>query len=115
MALAVHSFAHSGKQALHDKVDTLWLTESQVVSQDTIAEAQRAYCRHPAKACANALPASLHDGMEDGKRACARLLSCACRPTSAWLDTLPLKHVSCIHHGIDPTPTAHVDIKDSSG
>jgi hypothetical protein len=29
-------------------------------------------------------------GVEDGKGARARLLSCACRPASAWLDTLPL-------------------------
>jgi hypothetical protein len=32
----------------------------------------------------------LQDGTEDGKGARARLLSCACRPASAWLDTLPL-------------------------
>jgi hypothetical protein len=56
----------------------------------TIAEAQRAYCRHSAQARADALLASLHDGTEDGKRARARLLSCACRPASAWLDTLLL-------------------------
>jgi hypothetical protein len=48
------------------------------------------YIRHSAQARADALLASLHDGTEDGKRARARLLSCACGPSSAWLDTLPL-------------------------
>jgi hypothetical protein len=72
-------------EALHDKADTLWRPESQVVSQDsigTIVKAQRAYCRHSAQAHADALLASLHDGTEDDKRAPARLLSCACRPLS---------------------------------
>jgi hypothetical protein len=59
-------------------------------SMGTIAEAQRSYCRHSAQARADALLASLHDGTEGGKRARAHLLSCACRPASAWLDTLPL-------------------------
>jgi hypothetical protein len=41
-------------EALHDKAETLWRPESRVVSQDgmgTIAEVQRAYCRHLAQAC----------------------------------------------------------------
>jgi hypothetical protein len=73
-------------EGLHDKAETLWRPEDWVVSPDsmgTIAEAQRAYCRHSAQARADALLASLHDGTEDGNRACARLLSCACRPASA--------------------------------
>jgi hypothetical protein len=81
-------------EGLHDKAETLWRPEDRVVSQDsmsTIAEAQRAYCRHSAQARADALLASLQDGTEDGKGARARLLSCACRPASAWLDTLELK------------------------
>jgi hypothetical protein len=77
-------------EALHDKADTLWRQESRVVSQGTIAEAQRAYCQDSAQARAEAWLASLHDGTEDGKHAPARLLSCACHPASAWLDTLPL-------------------------
>jgi hypothetical protein len=56
----------------------------------TMAEAQPSYCRHSAQARADTLLASLHDGTEEGKHARARLLSCACRPASAWLDTLPL-------------------------
>jgi hypothetical protein len=78
---------------VYDKADTRWRSESRVVSQDsmgTITEAQRAYCRHSAQARADALLASLHDSTEDGKLTRARLLSCACRPASAWLDTLPL-------------------------
>jgi hypothetical protein len=80
-------------EILHDKAETLWRPEDQVVSQDsigTIVEAQRAHCRHSTQARADALLASLQDGTEDGKHAPARLLSCACRPASAWLDTLPL-------------------------
>jgi hypothetical protein len=76
-------------EGLHDKAETLWRPKDRVVSQDsmgTIAEAQRAYCRHSAQARTDALLTSL----QDGKRARARLLSCACRPASAWLDTLPL-------------------------
>jgi hypothetical protein len=72
---------------------SLWMPEDRAVSQDsmgTIAEAQRAYSRHSAQARADALLASLHDGTADGKRAPARLLNVACRPASAWLDTLPL-------------------------
>jgi hypothetical protein len=80
-------------EGLHDKAETLRRPEDLVVSQDsmeTIAEAQRAYCGHSAQAPADALLASLHVGTEDSKRARARLLSCACCPASAWLDTLPL-------------------------
>jgi hypothetical protein len=80
-------------EALHDKADTLWRPESRGDSQDnigTIAEAQPACCRHSAQARADALLASLNDGTEGGKRTRAPLLSCACHPASAWLDTLPL-------------------------
>jgi hypothetical protein len=80
-------------EGLHDTAEALWRPEDREVSQDsmgTIAEAQHAYCRHSAQARTDALLASLHDGTEGGKRARARLLSCACRPASAWLDTLPL-------------------------
>jgi hypothetical protein len=68
-------------EGLHDTAETLWRLEDREVSQDsmgTIAEAQCAYCRHSAQARADALLASLHDGTEGGKRARARLLSCAC-------------------------------------
>jgi hypothetical protein len=55
-----------------------------------IAEVQRAVSQHSAQARADPLHASFPPGTEDGKHAWARLLSCACHPTSAWLDTLPL-------------------------
>jgi hypothetical protein len=73
----------------------------------TIAEAQRAYCRHSAQARADALLASLHNGTKDGKRARARLLSCACRPASAWLDTLPLSRALEIKSGEFQTALRH--------
>jgi hypothetical protein len=73
----------------------------------TIAGAQRAYCRHPAQARADALLASLQDGTEDGKRARARLLSCACRPASAWLYTLPLSRALELKSGEFQTALRH--------
>jgi hypothetical protein len=73
----------------------------------TIAEAQRAYCRQSAQARADALLASLHDGTHDGKRTRARLLSCACRPASAWLDTLPLSRSLELKSGEFQTTLRH--------
>jgi hypothetical protein len=97
-------------EGLHDTAETLWRPEDREVSQDsmgTIAEAQRAYCRHSAQAHADALLASLHNGTEDGKRARARLLSCACRPASAWLDTLPLSRALELKSGEFQTALPH--------
>jgi hypothetical protein len=51
--------------------------------------------------------ASLDDGTEDGKRARARLLSCACRPASAWLDTLPLSRALELKSGEFQTTLQH--------
>jgi hypothetical protein len=73
----------------------------------TIAEAQRAYCRHSAQASADALLASLHDGREDSKRARTRLLSCACSPASAWLDTLLLSRALELRSGEIQTAHRH--------
>jgi hypothetical protein len=73
----------------------------------TLAEAQRAYCWHSAQARADALLASLQDGTEDGKGARARLLSCACRPASAWLDTLPLSRALELKSGEFQTALRH--------
>jgi hypothetical protein len=67
----------------------LWPPEFQEVSPDslgTIAAAQRELSRQAAKALLEPFDA----GTQDGKSARARLLSCACRPAAAWLDTLPL-------------------------
>jgi hypothetical protein len=73
----------------------------------TIQEAQHAYCRHSAQAHTDALLASLHDGMEDGKLAGNRLLRCACRPASAWLDTLPLSRALDLKSGEFQTALRH--------
>jgi hypothetical protein len=97
-------------EGLHEKAETLWQPEDRVVSQDsmgTIAEAQCAYCRHSTQARADALLASLQDGTEDGKRARARLFSCACRPAFAWLDTLPLSRALELKSGEFQTALRH--------
>jgi hypothetical protein len=97
-------------EGLHDKAETLWRPEDKMVSQDsmgTIAEAQRAYCWHSAQARADALLASLQDGTEDGKGARARLLRCACRPASAWLDTHPLSRALELKSGEFQTALRH--------
>jgi hypothetical protein len=60
----------------------LWPPEDREASPDTmgiIAEGQRALSRPSAQARADALLTSFPPGTEDGKRARARLLSCACR------------------------------------
>jgi hypothetical protein len=79
--------------SLHSGAGDLWPPEFQEVSPDslgTIAAAQREFSRQAAQACADALSESLCDaGTQDGKSARAHLLSCACHPSSAWLDTLP--------------------------
>jgi hypothetical protein len=56
---------------------------------------------------ARALLASLQESTEDGKRARARLLSCACRPASAWLDTLPLTRALELKSGEFQTALRH--------
>jgi hypothetical protein len=64
--------------------------EASLETMGVIYEAQYALFQHSAQARTDALQASFPPGAEDGKRTRARLLSCACRPASAWLDTLPL-------------------------
>jgi hypothetical protein len=79
--------------SLHSGAGVLWPPESQEVSPDslgTIAAAQREFSRQAAQARADALLESFDAGTQEGKSARARLLSCACRPASAWLDMLPL-------------------------
>jgi hypothetical protein len=73
----------------------LWKLEVREVNPDRlghIAEAQGTYTRHIEKLHSDALFASCDTGSEAGKRDLARLLSCARRPASAWLDALPLLH-----------------------
>jgi hypothetical protein len=55
-----------------------------------IAGAQGVSARHEAKARFDTLLASYDATSMHGRSARARLLSCACRPASAWLDTFPL-------------------------
>jgi hypothetical protein len=76
--------------------------DTRKASPDTmgvIAEVQRAVSHQSAQACADALHASYHPGTKDGKRAQARLPSWACRPASAWLDTLPLSRAHELKSG----------------
>jgi hypothetical protein len=54
-----------------------------------IAEAQGVFARHEAQASFGALYESYIANSMQGRSAHARLLSCACRPASAWFDTLP--------------------------
>jgi hypothetical protein len=55
-----------------------------------IAGAQGVFARYEAKARFDTLLASYDATSVHGRSARARLFSCACRPASAWLDTLPL-------------------------
>jgi hypothetical protein len=69
-------------ETLHDTAIGLWPPEDREASPDTmgiIAEAQRALSQHSAQALADALLASFPPSTENGKRALARFLSCACR------------------------------------
>jgi hypothetical protein len=80
-------------EALHDRAGSLWPPELHEVSPDSldhIAQAQGTFARHPAQVCFDALLATF---IEAGRRDRARLLSCACRPASAWLNMLPLLHL----------------------
>jgi hypothetical protein len=50
---------------------------------------QGVFARHEAQAHFDALYESYDANSVQGRSARARLLSCSCRPASAWLDTLP--------------------------
>jgi hypothetical protein len=79
--------------SLHSGAGDLWPPEFQEVSPDslgTISAAQFEFSRQAAQARADTLLESFDAGTQEGQSARARLLSCACRPASAWLDTLPL-------------------------
>jgi hypothetical protein len=80
-------------EALHEGAGDLWKPELREVIPDRlglIAEAQGTYMRHAAKLRFDALFASYDAGSQASTRDRAHLLSCACRPASARLDTLPL-------------------------
>jgi hypothetical protein len=80
-------------EALHSEGGDLWKPELKEVNPERlghIAGAQGVFARHEATARFDALLASYDATSAHGRSARARLLSCACRPASAWLDTLPL-------------------------
>jgi hypothetical protein len=80
-------------EALHDGARDLWRADARDAGSDslgTIAAAQSAISRRSAQFRADASMDSYGPSTDGGKRASARLLSCACRPASAWLVTLPL-------------------------
>jgi hypothetical protein len=72
-----------------------------------IAEAQGVFARHEAQARFEALLASYDANSVQGRSARARLLSCACRPASAWLDTLPLSRALELKSGEVRTGLRH--------
>jgi hypothetical protein len=79
-------------EALHSEAGDLWKPELKEVIPERlghIAEAQGVFARHEAQSHFDALYKSYDASSVRGRSARARLLGCACRPTSAWLDTLP--------------------------
>jgi hypothetical protein len=74
---------------LHRCAGALWPQKFQD-RLGSIAAVQREFSQQAAQVCADALLGSFVVGTQRGRSARARLLSCDCRPASAWLDTLPL-------------------------
>jgi hypothetical protein len=71
----------------------LWKPELKEVNPERLGHitgAQGVFTGHEAKARFDTLLASYDATSVHGRSARARLLSCACHPASAWLDTLPL-------------------------
>ena len=82
-------------QALHEAgaEKVLWPPESLAIGVQCIDEvlpgAQRAFSHFVAQRRFDDLLASFDTNTEAGASALARMHSCACRPASIWLDTLP--------------------------
>jgi hypothetical protein len=79
-------------EALHSEVGDLWKAELKEVNPERlghISEAQSVFARHEAQARFDVLYKSYDANSVQGRSVRARLLSCACRPASAWLVTLP--------------------------
>jgi hypothetical protein len=77
-------------EALHSEAGDLWKPELKEVNPQRlghIAEAQGVFAQHEARF--DALFESYDANNVQGRSARSRLLSCACRPASAWLGTLP--------------------------
>jgi hypothetical protein len=97
-------------EALHDGARDLWRADAREAGPDslgTIAAAQSAISRHSAQFRADALMDSYDPSTDGGKRARARLLSCACSPASAWLVTLPLSRALELKSGEVQTGLRH--------
>jgi hypothetical protein len=97
-------------EELHDGAGDLWPPEVRNVNPDNlgaIADAQSTFSRHIAAAKLSALLESFDAHSIDGRSARARLLSCACRPASAWLDTLPLTRTLELKSGEVRTSPRH--------
>ena len=79
-------------EALHGEGNGLWGDEvraADAASMPTIAQAQRTCGRQVAAKRYEALLASYNAASGDGRRALARLRSCACHASAAWLTVLP--------------------------
>jgi hypothetical protein len=90
-------------EALHSEWGDLWKPELKKVNPERlghIAGAQGVFARHEAKDRFDTLLASYDATSVRGRSARAPLLSCACRPASAWLDTLALTHGKAGHHDV---------------
>jgi hypothetical protein len=72
-----------------------------------IRAAHHDYSLHASKVRAAALLASFDVATEEGKRARDLLLGCACRPASAWLDSLPLTRALQLKSGEFQTGLRH--------
>jgi hypothetical protein len=78
-------------EALHSEAGDLWKAELKEVNPERlghISEAQGVFARQEAQARFDALYESYDANSVQGRIARARLLSCTCRPASAWLDAL---------------------------
>jgi hypothetical protein len=79
------------------RADEIWLWGLEagtpdVATMPAIAHAQRTYGRNVASWRYEALLASHTTAGDDGQRAMARLRSCACHASAAWLTALPTTH-----------------------
>jgi hypothetical protein len=109
-------------EAVHDGARYLWrsrtmgtryahqISDAREASPDslgTMAAAQSAISRRSAQFCGDALMDSYGPSTDGGKCGRARLLSCACRPASAWLVALPLSRALELKSGEVQTGLRH--------
>jgi hypothetical protein len=97
-------------EELHGGAGDLWPPEVRDVNPDNlrvIADAQSTVSRHIAAAKLCALLESFDAHSVDGRSARARILSWACHPASAWLDTLPLTRTLELRSGEVRTGLRH--------